>query len=83
MIFFLLSVESLPTPYSPTNSGSYLYGARALPSMAGNGAILQNQEYLYELKRNTHSCHWIIMEQTLRKSVSMAVMIYLPPGYTC
>ena len=78
MIYFFISVESLPTTHDSTFSG-----AKALQSLDGNGAILQYQNHFYQLMCNTSSCHWNIMEQNLMKSVSHAVMMYLPPGYTC
>jgi len=74
-------IESLP--WTDDLIGLDFYGARALPSLAGNGAILQHAEKLYELKCSTSSCNWKILWQTLIKPVSGAVMMYLPPGHSC
>ena len=73
-----ISVEPLPSTHH-----SDFNGAMILPTLAGNGAILQYQEHFYELMCNTSSCNWRVLEQTLKKPVIGAVMMYLPPGYSC
>ena len=75
-INIFISVEPLPSTHH-----SDFHGARILPSLAGNGAILQHKEHLYELMCNIRSCNWRVMEQTLKKPVRSAVMMYLPPGF--
>ena len=78
MTVSLISVGSLPTTHE-TN----FKGARALPSLSGKGAYLQDEEYFYELTCNSSSCDWSIMKQELAKPVRYAVMMYLPNDYTC
>ena len=75
--YSFILVGRLPTTYDTTFNG-----ARALPSLGGNSAILQYHEHLYELICNTSSCNWGIMEKKLDEDVTYAVMMYLPPGYT-
>ena len=77
MILYFISVESLPTTYD-TN-----WGARALPSLSGDGAYLQYEQYFYELSCSSTSCIWSKMEQELSNPVRSAVMMYLPNDYTC
>jgi len=67
----------------PTTHDSSFGGARALPSTTGNGAYLQNNEFLYELKCTTSSCNWSEMTQQLSTPVWGAVMLYLPDSFTC
>jgi len=67
----------------PTTHDSNFFGARALPSLAGDGAILQAGKNLYELTCTSTFCNWSIMEKQLRNPAYEAVMMYLPPGYTC
>merc|ERR1711935_617663 len=72
------TIGSLPT----THDSSFL-GARALPSTTGNGAYLQNKEFLYELSCTTSSCNWSKMTQQLSTLVYSVVMMYLPDSFTC
>merc|ERR1719278_170483 len=67
----------------PTSDTSNFYGARALPSTTGNGAYLQMNEFLYELRCTTASCTWSVMEQKLTTKVYHGVMINLPYDFTC
>ena len=78
MMLSLFSVDDLPT----THERNFL-GARALPSVTGNGAYVQFQEYLYELVCTSTACQWNIMEKQLTTGVYDAVMMYLPQDYTC
>ena len=73
----VISVGSLPTTYT-----SNFYGARALPSLSGDGAILQHGKYFYRLSCSTTSCQWTIMEQELITGIISAVFIYLPEDIT-
>ena len=73
--FIYMSVASLPDK-------RYGY-ARALPSVSGNGAYLQDGTHLYELNCNSTSCNWSIMEQKLTRSTFPNIMSYLPPDYDC
>merc|ERR1719350_728226 len=67
----------------PTTHHFNFVGARALLSITGNGAYLQMQEFLYELKCTTSSCNWSEMTQQLSTPVYHAVMMYLPDSFTC
>ena len=78
MILSLISVGSLPTTYDTS-----FWGARALPSLSGDGAYLQYEQYFYELSCSSTSCSWSKMEQELTNPVVTAVMMYLPNDYTC
>ena len=57
-------------------------GARAVTSASGQGAIVQHNEYLYELKCEISGCSWSILAQNLDLGVQLAVMMTLPPDYT-
>ena len=78
MTLYFISVESLPTTYN-TNFN----GARALPSLSGDGAYLQSEQYFFELSCSSTSCNWSKMEQELANPVRYTVMMYLPNDYTC
>ena len=78
MMLSLFSVDDLPTTHD-----SNFWGAQALPSIPGNGAYVQFQEYLYELVCSSTDCQWNIMEKQLKTPVQSAVMLYLPQDYTC
>ena len=78
MMLSLFSVDDLPTTYD-----SDFWGAQALPSITGNGVIVQNREYFYELVCTSTACQWNIMEKQLTTGVYSAVMMYLPQDYTC
>ena len=84
-VSILFSVDSLLPPsgyYSETPSMKY-YGARALTSPSGDGVILQSNKHLFKLDCDQNSCQWSQMEQELDSPVILAVMSYLPEGYTC
>ena len=83
MLLSPISVGSLPTTQLPNPLTKNFDGARALPSITGDGAYLQFKQYFYELSCTPTSCNWNIMDQKLIKSVYQAVMMYLPDGYTC
>ena len=78
MMLSLFSVDDLPTTHD-----SDFWGARALPSITGNGAYVQNKKHFYELVCSSTACQWNIMETQLTTSVRYAVMLYLPQDYTC
>ena len=71
-------MESLPD----NGLGSY-YGARALTSPSGNGVVLQHMEFLYEFHFDSGKFTWSKIQHTLSHPVQLAVMTYLPAGYTC
>ena len=76
-MLFLFSVDDLPLP------GKMSEGIQALPSITGNGAIVQGWQYFYELVCSSTSCKWTRMKKELSSPVSFAVMMYLPKDYTC
>ena len=81
MIFRItISVPGLPIDH--VNEKKF-YGAAAVTSESGQGAIIQHMEYFYELKCNTSGCSWTILPQQLSPGVRLAVMMTLPPNYTC
>ena len=75
MNLFLLTVSDLPI--------SKMYGAVALPTLTGDGVILQHDKYFYELSCNASACNWKIMEKELSLRVHFAVTMVLPEEYTC
>ena len=73
-----------PVGRLPRNNGFHDFvGARALPSLSGNGAYLQHNKHFYELVCSTSACTWSIMEKQLKNPVSYATLMYLPHDYTC
>ena len=82
LIIFLIiiSVPGLPTDH--VNEKKF-YGAAAVTSESGQGAILQRLEHFYELTCETNGCSWKILPQKLSPGVHFAVMMTLPPDYTC
>ena len=78
MMLSLFSVDNLPTKHD-----SNFWGAQALPSITRNGAYVQYRKYFYELVCTSTACQWTIMEKQLTTPVQEAVIMYLPPDYTC
>ena len=76
----MISVESLPTDYVNRHK---FEGARAVTSPSGQGAILQHNEHLYELRCNIQKCSWTILPQKLKQSVRWATLLALPAGIGC
>ena len=75
----MISVASLPTDVDRNK----FWGARAVTSPSGQGAILQHGEHFYELRCNIEECSWTILPQKLKPSVRGATLIALPPGTGC
>ena len=73
----MITVSSLPTTHDSDS------GAKALPSLSGNGVYLQYWKHFYELTCTTASCTWSIMAQELKQVTPDGPMMYLPQGYTC
>ena len=73
---FFLIVSDLP------NSITW-GGAVALPTLTGDGVILQHEQYFYELICDASTCNWEILEKELGLPVRGAVTMYLPAEYTC
>ena len=76
-MLFLFSVDDVPLP------GDTSMGIQALPSITGNGAIVQSWQYFLELVCSSTDCKWTGMEKKLSTPVSYAVMMYLPKDYHC
>ena len=74
----MITVSSLPTTHDTS-----FHGAKALPSLSGNGVYLQYKKYFYELTCTTASCTWSIMAQELKEASFLNPIMYLPQGYTC
>ena len=77
----MISVESLPTDY--VDDDYKFRGARAVTSPSGQGAILQHNEHLYELRCNIEECSWTNLPQKLKQSVRYATLFALPTGTGC
>merc|ERR1719266_806557 len=45
----------------PTSQTTSFYGAKALPSLTGDGAILHHRQHLYRLTCSHSSCNWEII----------------------
>ena len=73
-LFFLL-VSDLPT--------SSLWGAVALPTLTGDGVIVQHGQYFSQLNCNASTCKWNILEKELSLYVYSAFAMILPAEYTC
>jgi len=71
-------IPDIPSPYSPSKDGP-----RAVPSLDGKGAFLQNGENFFELTCDTSSCTWSVMDQTLDVGRKGVVMMYLPSVFEC
>ena len=76
MISFFLTVSDLP-------ASSYTWGAVALPTLTGDGVIVQYKQYFYQLTCDASTCNWEILEKELSLPVSFAVTMILPAEYTC
>ena len=66
----------------PKNFDSTFYGARAVTSAAGQGAIVQMREHFYEVTCEISGCSWSILAQNLDVGVTLAVVMMLPVDYT-
>ena len=71
--FFIISVAGLPTDYA-----NYFFGARAVTSASGQGAIVQHEKHFYELTCEVSGCTWRILPNQLNPGVTRAVMMTLP-----
>ena len=66
----------------PKNFDSSFFGARAVTSAAGQGAIVQIRDHFYEVTCEISGCSWSILAQNLDVGVSDAVMMMLPVDYS-
>jgi len=71
-------INDLPFTYD-----SSFYGARAVTSPSGQGAIVQLKEHLYELTCEHRRCSWTILPQKLKQGVIWATLLALPAGTGC
>ena len=76
----VISVESLPIDYV---TDFKFFGARAVTSPSGQGAILQHNEHLYELRCYIKAFSWTILPQKLKKGNVGPILLALPPGTGC
>ena len=72
-----IAVAGLPTIYN-----TYFWGARAVTSAAGQGAIVQLEKHFYEVTCEISGCSWSILAQNLDVGVTSAVVMMLPVDYT-
>ena len=73
---FCISVAGLPTDYDDK-----FFGARAVTSASGQGAIVQYKKHFYELTCEISGCTWKILPNKLNPGVAGAVMMTLPSEY--
>ena len=76
---------------------SKFYGARAVSTVSGKGAIVQYSEHFYQLDFKENKYSWTILPQKLnmtfpvqdglpkclKTGTNFAVMMTLPEDYTC
>ena len=67
-----LSVQDIPPPYVSTYDGP-----RAVTSVDGSGAYLQQNDHFFELTCSTAKCSWSLMDQKLNVGRDGAVLMYL------
>jgi len=75
-------ITGLPTDYDGDfyELGPF-YGARAVTSASGQGAIVQYRKHFYELTCEVSGCNWRILPNQLSLGVDEAVMMTLPSEY--
>ena len=76
LFLLIISVTGLPKDYA--NS---FWGARAVTSASGKGAIVQHEKHFYELTCEVSGCTWRIMPNQLDPGVRWPVMMTLPSDY--
>ena len=74
----MISVAELPTDHVDENR---FFGATAMISKSGKGAIVQMWEHFYELTCEVSGCTWRILTNQLNPGVTNAVMMTLPSEY--
>jgi len=65
----------------PTDYDNYFWGARAVTSAPGQGAIVQYNKHFYELICEVSGCIWRILPNQHIQGVTFAVMMTLPSEY--
>ena len=83
ILLVVFSVAGLPTYH--VDPDSMFWGAVAVTSESGQGAIVQYMEYFYELTCEIGGCSWKILPQQLSLGIYSAagVIMTLPPDYNC
>ena len=77
-LFLSFLVPDIPGPY-----GEWEWGPRAVTSVDGYGAYLQNGDHLFELSCSTLECSWSLMSQKLQVGRRGTVLMTLPPSFEC
>ena len=73
LFLLIISVTGLPTDYDDD-----FWGASAVTSASGQGAIVQYEKHFYELICEVSGCTWRILPNQLNPGVRDAVMMTLP-----
>ena len=81
VIFFLFCISVAGLPTDNVDSPLLFYGARAVTSASGKGAIVQYDKHFYELTCEISGCTWRILPNQLNSEVEDAVMMTLPSDY--
>ena len=55
---YSFSVQDIPSPYDPTRGNS----PRAITSVDGSGAYVQQNDHVFELACSTSKCSWSLMD---------------------
>ena len=79
----MILVADLPFDHVHRWEYDQFSGANAVTSPSGKGVIVQHYKQLYELTCEITGCSWSILPQRLSPGVKNAVMMTLPPDYTC
>ena len=78
----LLSLKVSDLPDNHPTYPSY-GGARAMPTLTGDGIILQHKQYFYQLNCDQNTCSWEILEEELSEPAHYGATMILPAKYTC
>ena len=73
------SVQDIPPPYDPTRGNL----PRAITSVDGSGAYVQQNDHFFELTCSTSKCSWSLMDQKLNVGLHGTVLMYLPTDFEC
>ena len=76
LFLLIISVAGLPTDYVDD-----FWGASAVTSASGQGAIVQFKKHFYELTCEVSGCTWRILPNQLNPGVEYAVMMTLPLNF--
>ena len=78
MPIFFCVVVLYHIAFFPIDPSMKHYGARALPTQAKDGVILQSQQFLYEFKCDQPKCTWTQMPQQLTVPASGDILEQRP-----